>query len=484
MAAIGTIEAHDWATTEFGHAELGDVRRTRRLVDIARGVLLRPGGTVGAVFDNLAELHGAYDFVENDAVAPEAVVAAMGVSTATRARAFDMVWIATDGSSVTVADRKRGKETGRVGASTFATRGDKVHSALVLDPDGIPLGLCAQTQWQRGKALTKAARNRLPTRDKETQRWLDVRATVRALMIEHAPAVTRHFLHDREADAWPLLLDAIAGEPGEYTTIRGQWDRRLVTEEATDDAPTRYLREALIASEILGTYDLAVPVGPKRTARTARMEVRACRVTLDLKDKRTDQRHAAPVYVVCTREVSAVPKGEKAVEWLLLTTYPVTSLETARWIIAGYAKRWRIEQFHLAWKSAGTDVESTQLEAADHRARWSLILAAVAVTLLRWQLLARDRPTTEAAQEFTPEQVEAVRDLQTREEVPAHGAVTVGQMVRAIAFLGGWTGAKTRPPGTKILVRGWGEVTAYLRGQKRRAKRLQATENPGRSDLN
>jgi hypothetical protein len=151
MAAIGTIEAHDWATGEFGHAVLGDERRTRRLIGIARGVLMRPGGTIGAVFDNLAELHGAYDFVENDAVPPTAIAAAMGVATATRARAFAMVWIATDGSSVTIADRKRGKETGRVGASTFATRGDKIHSALVLDPDGIPLGLCAQTQWQRGK---------------------------------------------------------------------------------------------------------------------------------------------------------------------------------------------------------------------------------------------------------------------------------------------------------------------------------------------
>jgi uncharacterized membrane protein len=42
-------QAIDWAMTEFGGAELGDVRRTRRLVAIASGVLMRPGGTVGAV---------------------------------------------------------------------------------------------------------------------------------------------------------------------------------------------------------------------------------------------------------------------------------------------------------------------------------------------------------------------------------------------------------------------------------------------------
>ena len=468
------IQAIDWAMTEFGGAELGDVRRTRRLVAIASGVLMRPGGTVGAVFDNLADLHGAYDFVENDAVAPEAILSAMSVATAVRAKAYPMVWVATDGSAVTVTDRKRSKETGRIGSGAHKARGDKIHSALVLDPEGIPLGLCAQCQWQRGKALTRSARNRLATKDKETQRWLDVRASVRAIFEKEAPDVHVHFLHDREADSWPLIMDAIAGKDGEFTTIRAQWDRRLVDEAEKEDAETRHLRQALAASDILGTYELAVAAGPKRTARTANLEVRACKVTLDLKDKKTSEHHRAPVFVVCAREVSAVPKGEKAVEWLLLTTFPVETFEGARMVLNGYAKRWRIEQFHLAWKSAGTDVESTQLQAADHRLRWSLILAAVAVALLRWQLLAQRHPNTPAKQEFTPEQIEAVRDLQVKPEVPERGTVTMGQMVRAIAFLGGWTGSKHRPAGTKILVRGWGEVTAYLRGVKRRAKRLHA----------
>ncbi len=477
MTIVGVAEAWDWARAEFGHAELGDVRRTRRLVRVGAGVLARPGGTIGAVFDNPADLHGAYDFVENDAVAPEALMDAMSLATARRACAFDSVWIATDGSSINITDLKRKKQTGSIGAGNRKARGDKVHTALVLDPEGIPLGLCTQAHWQRGKKRVKSAHDKRLTSEKETQRWLDVRDATRQVMRSYAPGVRLHFLHDREADAWPVLLDAAHSEAGEYTTMRAQWDRRLVNEEQTQDAPTRYLRQALAQSEILGTYDLEVVAGPNRTARTAKMEVRACQVTLDLKDKRTDRHHVAPVYAVVTREVSALPKGQQAVEWLLLTTYPVSLLEDARWVIAGYAKRWRIEQFHLAWKSAGTDVESMQLEAADHRARWSLILAAVAVALLRWQLLARDRPSTPATEEFSNDQIEAVRDLQVRVEVPLRGSVTVGQMVRAIAFLGGWTGAKARPPGTKILARGWERVTAYLWGLKQREmKRKAASE--------
>ena len=81
---------------------------------------------------------------------------------------------------------------------------------------------------------------------------------------------------------------------------------------------------------------------------------------------------------------------------MLLTTYPVETFKDARMVLNGYTKRWRIDQFHLAWNSAGTDVESKQLEAADHRLRWSLILAAVAVALLRWQLLAQRGVTRRA----------------------------------------------------------------------------------------
>ena len=68
------------------------------------------------------------------------------------------------------------------------------------------------------------------------------------------------------------------------------------------------------ARDIPGTYELALAAWPKRTARTATLEVRACKVTLDLKDKKTREHHQAPVFVVCAREVSAVPKGEKAGE--------------------------------------------------------------------------------------------------------------------------------------------------------------------------
>lgn len=63
-----------------------------------------------------------------------------------------------------------------------------------------------------------------------------------------------------------------------------------------------------------------VPAGTGRSARSARLEVRACAVTLDPRERRSETRYVAPVYVVCAREMETAPTGGKAQEWLLLTT--------------------------------------------------------------------------------------------------------------------------------------------------------------------
>ena len=87
-------------------------------------------------------------------------------------------------------------------------------------------------------------------------------------------------------------------------------------------------------------------------------------MTLDLRDRKHGEHRAAPLWAVCVQEKKP-RSGEKPLEWLLLTTYAVEDFESCEHVVSGYTYRWRIEEFHQTWKSAGTDVESTQLRAAD-----------------------------------------------------------------------------------------------------------------------
>ena len=68
------LGAKDWAAREFGGAELGDARRTRRLVNLAGEIALAPGRSLPEATGTWAELKAAYRLVENDAVSFEQVI--------------------------------------------------------------------------------------------------------------------------------------------------------------------------------------------------------------------------------------------------------------------------------------------------------------------------------------------------------------------------------------------------------------------------
>jgi len=75
-------DCSQWAEDVFGDAELGDVRRTARLVRMAAKAVRRPSGRVSEVYDSAAERQGAYDFLESPHVDMKAIGRAIAASTA------------------------------------------------------------------------------------------------------------------------------------------------------------------------------------------------------------------------------------------------------------------------------------------------------------------------------------------------------------------------------------------------------------------
>jgi hypothetical protein len=79
------------------------------------------------------------------------------------------------------------------------------------------------------------------------------------------------------------------------------------------------------------------------------------------------------------RSTRSGQRRSRALDWLLLTNYPMNTLAEAERIIFGYSQRWRIEDFHKAWKSGVCNVEQTQLRTRAHVIKWATVLAAVAI---------------------------------------------------------------------------------------------------------
>lgn len=458
-----TEELRTWARGEFGHARLGDRRRVERLVEMAATAAHRPAGTVTAVFQDSAEREAAFRFLESEKIAVEEVARASHIATVKRCIGTGHVFVPVDGTSVLLTDRTHAKGFGRVGSRGESSRGLQIMSALAVAPDGKPLGVCEQLWWARDKPPMPAPRSRkgghrARFRERETRYWIDALEQTNALFREHAPDVRPWFQIDRGGDCWPVLATAV--EKSLLLTIRSNHNRRL---ESQCGKPRRYLWNSVETQPVLGRYTIDVPAQQGRRARIAHMTVRACSVCIELRVGKK-RRQYVTVNAVLARETG---NAKDRLEWKLLTTHPVTNFDQACAVIHGYKQRWRIEEFHRAWKSGVCDVEASQLRARDHFIKWATLLAAVASRAIRISYLARNQPELLASEEFTQDEIDAVLILKKRTGYQRGSVPKLGELVRWIADLGGYTGKSSGgPPGPTVIARGLQDIEVLAKALK------------------
>ena len=443
-----------WAFEEFGGARIEDHRWRRRLVSMANRAARRPAGRVTDTFVSSAERQGAYGLLEAAAVWTAQVGEAVFAACARRCAGEPFVFCPVDGTSLTLTEGQD-KGFGPIGARAQGSRGVKVVNAMVLSADGVPLGISSQRWWTRPDRRRQQHRDQLRPDQKETQHWLDAMKQTREVMAEQAPGTRCWFQLDREGDAWPMLLDA--GLDGHWFTIRASRNRRV----RLPNGERSYLRSLLAGEPVKTEYQLEVRATAHRKGRTANMVVRACRVTLDGRDKRTGKRFPIDVNVVHAVERGTTPAGEKPIEWTLLTNRPIETMKGLTDVILGYSMRWRIEELHRTWKSGACSVEESQLRSKDAVIKWATILVAVAVRIERIKQLSREQPDRPATDEFSPVEIKAAVLLHFGKsaKAPKTGSLataTIADVTLWIACIGGYTGRTSSggPPGSITLARG------------------------------
>ena len=456
----------EWAKQEFGRARLGDARRTKRAVVMAACAAASPSGKMTQVFRTTSGLEAAGRFIRNGSIVNEELGASARDATVRRCQRAPFVFVPTDQSALTLADPQGHKNIGSVGTTKTPARGLQVLTAIGVTPDGVPQGLLGQQYWAREnrKKKTSMERDALPVADKETQRWLDVMEQAESALADRAFGTVPWYQMDRGADAWPVLLEGVASRG--WITVRASWDRHVIDEE---EGQQRFLWNQVSRQPVLGDYLLFVPGGHTRTERLARMVLRSCPVLLHLRDKRTKDTFEAPFNAVLAREEGTAPPGEEAIEWLLLTTHSVDGIEEAQLVVFGYSQRWRIEEFHNAWKSGGCCVEDTQLHKSEHVERWATMLASVAMRLVRLSYMARYHSDEPATIELTPFEIQAAQEARDIKPDRKGRVPTIAQAVEWIAREGGYVGKSSGgPPGHRVIALGLSRIAVLARVLARR----------------
>jgi hypothetical protein len=235
------------------------------------------------------------------------------------------------------------------------------------------------------------------------------------------------------------------------------------------------LLEHLKPQEVIGTIQTTLHEQRdqrnriKHAERKVKLAAQVSRVTLAV-PTRGRQPHWQPMVLsaILLSEVD-VPDGVvEPVQWMLLTSLPIDSIEQVRQALGYYALRWRIEEFHRVEKE-GCKVEQAQFDDAADMARLASIKCVIAVRLLQLRDAAQSA-LAEPAELDTPRRLRQIAPLswivvvaKLAKTDPAK--LTVSQFYRRIAIRGGWLARKSDGlPGWKTLWRGWNELWWLVAG--------------------
>jgi hypothetical protein len=413
LDAASGLDAGGWAAQEFGQCDLGDPRRTRRLVKIVHDQAAQPSGSYSqAAGGNRHDLKGYYRFLNSgrEELNLESLLQTHRAQTIRRMKRESTVLIVQDTTELNFSTRSACEGLGSIGTNQTGAqrRGLDLHSCLAVGESGLPLGVLRLHGYAPEPAQGKDPHR--PIEQKESYRWLEAYqdACLVAAMIPETRVID---VTDREGDMFELfdLRRRLTGRKAELL-VRANYDRCL---EGSD----RKLFEELAATPLAKTLSIPVPRQrehaakpsdpgrPALPARTAKVQVRFQEVSLSA-PQTAQTRHKEPIKLWAVYLLEKYPpKGATAVHWLLLTSIPVTSVKQALKCVRWYCRRWRIEEWHRVMKS-GCQI----LDHQNHRAH--VLLRAIALdAVIAWRimllaLLGREVPELPAGTLFDPRECE------------------------------------------------------------------------------
>lgn len=447
MTTSNLLPPTQWAQQEFARAELGDRRRTQRLVNFAQGLAAHPGGTLPQAFPDWAELKAAYRLLDRPEASFPRISAPHLARTRAACRQPGEYLLIEDTTLLDYSCGPAAAELGSIGDGQG--RGFELHTTLAVRiegwtleqrPEGQLVGLLGQRCDRPRPAPPDETRAQCLSRPRRSQRWA---AALKAAGVP--PAGCRWiYVADRESDFYePIQL---CQQHRVDFVIRASHDRRLA-----EDAG--HLRETVTQAPVLGQTTVELRARPGQAARTAIVEVRAVRVDLDGPWRLSGwQPPLAGLWAVEVREVHAPAGVKQPLHWVLLTSLDCAGWAAVQRVVGLYTARWWIEEYHKALKS-GSRVEDSQLERGHRLEALIAVLAVVAVRLLSTKLLARSRPEGgEAVESFG---AEALALLEAKLGRPKRGWTNQSVLI-AMARLGGFLARKGDGlPGWQTIWRGW-----------------------------
>ena len=458
------LEADHWSENEFGDAPLGDVRLSKRLVNVAAAKAEVPDRTFSGVAKGDWPAVKAYyrmiDQPKESAVSMSSILAPHRKRTVRRMKGQKIVLCLQDGSDLVYTNLNRCEGLGEIGTNQTGakSRGLHLHSTLTVASNGLPLGvLRAQCTAPKGKSpKDDRPAFAVPIEQKKTFVWIEHHRDLVELASE-MPRTRLIDVCDREADFFEMF-DEQRQNPCVDLLVRAQYNRNITEEPfklfaAVGQASVQSRVRVQIPRQSARPKKSKQKARPKRPKRTADMAVRY--IPIQLRPARYHaEKEPIEIWVIHALEENP-PPDTKAVEWFLLTTIEITSVEDAEQCLRWYCLRWRIEDWHRVLKS-GCRIEDLGHETAERLRRAIAINLVIAWRITLMTLLGRETPELPAEVLFSDIELRTLRAYAKKKRLKLPSLL--GEAVTLVAKIGGYLGRNSDPPpGHQLLWQGYAE---------------------------
>ncbi|MEX0776712.1 MAG: IS4 family transposase [Phycisphaeraceae bacterium] len=345
----GTLALADrerWAQAQFSAADLGDHRRTRRLVKLAAMMAGNTSGSIPQQTGGGADMKAAYRLFDAQGVTHTAVCQPHFDQTRLAAGQVPMVFLLQDTTVLNFTTHRVCQGLGPIGEGG-TLRGLHQPNVLAADPaTRRPLGLMYQrhhlrTDRPKGSHADRSGRRAVPLAERESYWWIAAIGSI------GKPPAGVQWVHvgDRGEDL--LGVYDQARQQGTDWLIRVCQDRRILTPTG-EDRLLPYARS--LPARIRQTITI------RRRPAGVPQEVTVCVSggAVQLRPSRNEPcyRTSAPVscWMVRVWEENP-PAGSAPLEWVLCTSMDCTSDRMLGFAAQGYGLRWMFEEFHKCEKT-------------------------------------------------------------------------------------------------------------------------------------
>jgi len=432
----------------FSTIDLGDQRLTDRLVKSVEKMTQNSTSSILGATGDRSSAKGFYRLLNHDKLSVDILLEEVRKNTIENILEYETVLAIQDTTDNNLNGHKK---TEGLGYSSEHVLGVKIHSCIVVTPEGLPLGLLDQSYETREEAksqLTKAEKAARPIEEKESYRWVEMLINSTKDIPDSVKVVT---ICDREGDFFELY--SAASEIGKHFVIRVVHDRKIAENEK--------VIQKIRNREACGKVTVNIPRDTRnnRPARKVPMEVACCSVNVLKPDNVNSENvpDSIQMNIVRITEICAKNAPDK-IEWILATSLPVTTADDAMKIVEYYVQRWKIERFHFVLKS-GCKIGKIQQRSYEKIKPVICIKSVIAMFIMTLTYIGRILPDMPCSVFFDDDEWKAMYKIVNKTKYAPNEPYSLADAIKYLGTLGGYKRAPSDgPPGLKSIWKGLGKL--------------------------